>query len=137
MEARVITLAQPPFLIGNVNEMWTRTTGYTQKQVEGKEYLTLLEVEDTVLEGAERPGQPKHKLEDVAAGRCACSTNIGGICRMPHPTMAPIVLINEQHCTYPDTTMILFAACWLAQPQQQPCCDSIILAISSDATADF
>jgi hypothetical protein len=75
-EARVITMAQPPYLIMNVNEVWTRTTGYTQMDVEGKEYLRLLEGEGTVPEAKERPGKPSHKLEEVAKGRPACSTNI-------------------------------------------------------------
>jgi hypothetical protein len=75
-EARVITLNEPPFLIVNVNDVWTRTTGYTQMEVEGKEYLSLLEGEGTVPEAYVRPSKPPHKLEDVAKGRCACSTNI-------------------------------------------------------------
>ena len=75
-EARVITLAEPPFLIVNVNELWTRTTGYTQMEVEGKEYLSLLEGEGNVPEAGKRPGKPAHKLEQVGQGRCACSTNI-------------------------------------------------------------
>lgn len=75
-EARVITLAKAPFLIVNVNEMWTRITGYTQMEVEGEEYLPLLQGEGTVPEAMERPGKPVHKLEEVAKGRPACSTNI-------------------------------------------------------------
>ena len=75
-EARVITLAKPPYLIVNVNEMWTRITGYTQMEVEGVEYLSLLQGEGTVPEAMERPGKPVHKLEEVAKGRPACSTNI-------------------------------------------------------------
>jgi hypothetical protein len=75
-EARVITLNEAPFLIVNVNDVWTRTTGYTQMEVEGKEYLSLLEGEGTVPEAYVRPSKPPHKLEDVAKGRCACSTNI-------------------------------------------------------------
>jgi PAS domain-containing protein len=75
-EARVITMAVPPFQIVNVNEVWTRTTGYTQMEVEGKEYLTLLEGEGTVQQAKERPGKPVHTLEEVAKGRPACSTNI-------------------------------------------------------------
>ncbi|KAL7575965.1 hypothetical protein ACA910_000755 [Epithemia clementina (nom. ined.)] len=75
-DALVITLAKPPFLIVNVNEVWTRTTGYTQMEVEGREYLALLEGDGTVAAAAERSGKPRHKLEDVARGKCACSTNI-------------------------------------------------------------
>lgn len=75
-EARVITMAEPPFLIANVNEVWTRTTGYTQMEVEGKEYLSLLEGEGTVADAHALPGKPTHALEKVAKGQCACSTNI-------------------------------------------------------------
>ena len=75
-EARVMTLATPPYLIVNVNEMWTRITGYTQVEVEGVEYLSLMQGEGTVPEAMERPGKPVHKLEEVAKGRPACSTNI-------------------------------------------------------------
>ena len=75
-EALVITLAKPPYLIVNVNEVWTRTTGYTQMEVEGREYLSLLEGEGTVAAAGDRPGKPRHKFEEVAKGRCACSTNI-------------------------------------------------------------
>jgi hypothetical protein len=75
-EARVITLAEPPFLIVNVNEVWTRLTKYTQMEVEGRELLALLEGEKTLPEAADRPGKPRHKFEDVAKGLCASSTNI-------------------------------------------------------------
>jgi len=75
-EARVITLAKAPYSIINVNEVWTRITGYTQMEVEGKEYQNLLHGEGTVLEALERPGKPIHDLEEVAKGRPACSTNI-------------------------------------------------------------
>lgn len=75
-EARVITLAEAPFLIVNVNEVWTRLTKYTQMEVEGKELLALLEGEKTLPEASDRPGKPRHKFEDVAKGLCASSTNI-------------------------------------------------------------
>ena len=75
-DALVITLAKPPYLIVNVNDVWTRTTGYTQMEVEGREYLGLLEGDGTVAVAAERAGKPQHTLEEVAQGRCACSTNI-------------------------------------------------------------
>jgi hypothetical protein len=75
-EARVITMAQPPYLIMNVNEVWTRITGYTQMDVEGKEYLTLLEGEGTVADAKKRRGRPPHLLDEVTKGRPACSTNI-------------------------------------------------------------
>ncbi|CAB9524220.1 expressed unknown protein [Seminavis robusta] len=75
-EARVITLAEPPFLIVNVNEVWTRLTKYTQMEVEGRELLALLEGEKTLPEASDRPGKPRHKFEDVAKALCASSTNI-------------------------------------------------------------
>lgn len=75
-EARVITMAQPPYLIMYVNEVWTRTTGYSLMDVEGKEYLRLLEGEGTIPEAKDRPGKPSQKLEEVAKGMPACSTNI-------------------------------------------------------------
>jgi len=74
-EARVITLATPPFLIVNVNELWTRTTKYTQMEVEGKELLSLLSGERSIRDAGERPGKPRHVFEEVAKGRCASSTN--------------------------------------------------------------
>jgi hypothetical protein len=75
-EARVITMAKAPYLVVNVNEIWTRITGYTQMEVEGREYLSLLEGAGTVPESKERSGRPPHRLEEVAKGRPACSTNI-------------------------------------------------------------
>eukprot|EP00546_Thalassionema_frauenfeldii_P001757 CAMPEP_0178934814 /NCGR_PEP_ID=MMETSP0786-20121207/24119_1 /TAXON_ID=186022 /ORGANISM="Thalassionema frauenfeldii, Strain CCMP 1798" /LENGTH=937 /DNA_ID=CAMNT_0020612733 /DNA_START=167 /DNA_END=2980 /DNA_ORIENTATION=- len=74
-EARVITLSKSPFLIVSVNEAWTRTTKYTQMEVEGKE-LSILNGSRTNTDAAVRPGKPVHKFEEVARGRCACSTNI-------------------------------------------------------------
>lgn len=73
-EARVITLAKPPFLIVSVNEAWTRTTKYTQMEVEGKE-LNILDGKRTDAEAGTRSGKPVHKFEEVARGRCACSVN--------------------------------------------------------------
>jgi hypothetical protein len=75
-EARVITLAKPPYRIMNVNEPWTRLTGYTQMDAEGKEYLALLEGPGTLVAAKQRLGHPRHDLDAVAKGRPACSTNI-------------------------------------------------------------
>jgi hypothetical protein len=75
-EARVITLAKPPYRIMNVNEPWTRLTGYTQMDAEGKEYLAFLEGAATLAAAKQRPGHPRHDLDAVAKGRPACSTNI-------------------------------------------------------------
>jgi len=74
-EARVITMASAPYLIVSVNEAWTRMTKYTQMEVEGRD-LSILHGTKTDPEAAVRPGKPPHRLEDVAQGRCACSTNI-------------------------------------------------------------
>lgn len=74
-EARVITLAKPPFLIVSVNEAWTRTTKYTQMEVEGKE-LNILNGKLTNPDAGVRNGKPVHKFDEVAKGLCACSTNI-------------------------------------------------------------
>ena len=74
-EARVITLAKYPFLIVSVNEAWTRTTKYTQMEVEGSS-LNVLNGPRTNPDAGSRSGKPVHKFEEVATGNCACSTNI-------------------------------------------------------------
>ena len=75
-EARVITLAQPPYLIVNVNEVWTRVTGFTQIESEGIGYPQLLEGDATVGDAKQRPGKLVHLFDRVAKGQPACSTNI-------------------------------------------------------------
>ena len=75
-DARVVTEAKPPFCVVHVNEPWTRLTKYSQLEVEGRGLLSLIEGEGTDPEARVRPGKPHHKFEDVAKGRCACSTNI-------------------------------------------------------------
>jgi hypothetical protein len=75
-EARIITLAASPFLIVNVNDLWTRTTGYTQMEVEGKAYLTLLDGEATLPSKSEQPDKRSYDLDEVAKGRSACTTNV-------------------------------------------------------------
>jgi len=74
-EARVITLAKPPFLIVSVNEAWARATKYTQMEVEGKD-LSILNGPRTVPDGLTRSGQPMYKFEEIAKGLCACCTNV-------------------------------------------------------------
>ena len=74
-EARVITLAKSPYLIVSVNEAWTRTTKYTQMEVEGRD-LSILNGVRTNPEASVRSGKPVDKYEDAAKGICACSTNI-------------------------------------------------------------
>uniref|UniRef100_A0A7S1Z1U9 PAS domain-containing protein n=1 Tax=Ditylum brightwellii TaxID=49249 RepID=A0A7S1Z1U9_9STRA len=74
-EARVITLAKPPYLIVSVNEAWARTTKYTQMEVEGKE-MSVLHGKKTDPDAGKRPGKPSHEMMEVAKGNCACSVNI-------------------------------------------------------------
>lgn len=74
-EARVITLAKAPFSIVSVNETWTRVTGYTQLDVEGKD-MSILHGERTGSDACVRGGMPPHDFENVAKGICAASTNI-------------------------------------------------------------
>lgn len=45
-------------------------------EVEGTEYLALLEGECTVQDSKRRNGRPHHELDQVAQGLPACSTNI-------------------------------------------------------------
>lgn len=75
-EARVITMANAPFKIVNVNEAWTKITGYSQMEAEGRGYHDLLDGEGTIAEARHRPKKPSHVLEEVAMGLPACSTNI-------------------------------------------------------------
>jgi hypothetical protein len=75
-EARVITLAEPPFLIVNVNEAWTRMTKYTQVDVEGLDLFGLLQGEKEEKAESETNGSPAHNLDDVIQGRCTCSTRL-------------------------------------------------------------
>ena len=69
-ECRVITLAEPPFRIVNVNEAWTRLTKYTQMEVEGSELFTLLEPPET----DDQAMNPPNDLHEVAKGCCKCTT---------------------------------------------------------------
>jgi len=73
-QARVITLAKPPYLIICVNEHWSRLTKYTQMEVEGKE-LSILNGKRTDANAFIRRGKPMHTFEEVAKGRSACSVN--------------------------------------------------------------
>jgi len=76
-EARVITLAKPPFRIVSVNEAWTAMTGYTQYDAEGKELSKLLHGGRTDREpGAKSSNMPPHDFEGVASGLCAASTDV-------------------------------------------------------------
>lgn len=76
-EARAITLAKSPHPIVSVNDAWTKMTGYTQLDVEGK-MLSVIHGERTVGDELRNEiwGKPRHYLDSVARGECACSTNI-------------------------------------------------------------
>mmetsp|Transcript_29542 Transcript_29542/g.71046 ORF Transcript_29542/g.71046 Transcript_29542/m.71046 type:complete len:660 (+) Transcript_29542:99-2078(+) len=75
-EARVLTEARPPYSIVHVNEAWTKLTKYSQLEVEGKSLLPLIQGEETDPNAGIREGRPVHRLESVAQGRAACSTNV-------------------------------------------------------------
>jgi hypothetical protein len=75
-EARVLTEAKPPYSIVHVNEAWTKLTKYSQMEVEGQSLLPLIEGGDTDPNAGIRDGRPIHRLESVAQGRAACSTNV-------------------------------------------------------------
>eukprot|EP00980_Cylindrotheca_fusiformis_P024179 scaffold11589_cov117-Cylindrotheca_fusiformis.AAC.13 len=75
-EARVITEARAPFGIVHVNEAWSKMTKYSQMDVEGEPLLPLIEGDGTDSQAGLRMGKPIHKLEEVAKGRPACSTNL-------------------------------------------------------------
>eukprot|EP00985_Skeletonema_marinoi_P031888 scaffold37850_cov226-Skeletonema_marinoi.AAC.3 len=66
-EARVITQSKAPFPIVSVNEAWTRVTGYTQVDVEGKD-LSILNGRETKEKNSD--------IESVAKGQCSCSVNV-------------------------------------------------------------
>lgn len=74
-EARAITLAKPPFRIVSVNEPWTRTTKYSQMEVEGNS-LNILHGKRTDPEAGKRGGKPIHDLHQISKGICACSVNV-------------------------------------------------------------
>jgi hypothetical protein len=66
-DARVITLSKAPYPIVSVNEAWTRVTGYTQVDVEGKDL--------SILNGRETK-EMASDMESVSKGHCACSVNV-------------------------------------------------------------
>lgn len=71
-EARVITLAEPPFKIVSVNEKWTSITGYTQIDAEGKD-LSMLRGECT---DGDAGIFPHDDFQNVGKGVCAATTNL-------------------------------------------------------------
>jgi len=72
-ESRVITLAEPPYLIINVNEAWTKLTKYTQLDAEGAELFSILDSASSSGSGRESTNSP-YDLDDVSEGRCKCVT---------------------------------------------------------------
>lgn len=75
MEARVITLAEKPFRIVNVNEAWTKLTKYTQMEVEGVELFKLLDSEVSEGDSGDM-SNPPYDLDDISNGRCTCATRL-------------------------------------------------------------
>lgn len=73
-EARVITLAEKPYKVVNVNESWTKMTRYSQMEAEGKELFKLLERDSEADSG--EPSNLPYELDDVAQGRCTCTTRL-------------------------------------------------------------
>jgi len=74
LEARVITLAEKPYKVVNVNEIWTKMTRYTQMEAEGKELFKLLEG-DSEADSGEMSNLP-YELDDVTQGQCTCTTRL-------------------------------------------------------------
>mmetsp|Transcript_6211 Transcript_6211/g.15403 ORF Transcript_6211/g.15403 Transcript_6211/m.15403 type:complete len:352 (+) Transcript_6211:384-1439(+) len=71
-ECRVITLAEPPYLIINVNEAWTKLTKYTQVDVEGAELFNILDSASNRI--GSQASNPPYNLTEVSEGRCKCTT---------------------------------------------------------------
>jgi len=71
-ECRVITLAEPPYLIINVNEAWTKLTKYTQLDVEGTELFSILD--SVANRSGSQSSNPPYDLNEVSEGRCKCKT---------------------------------------------------------------
>jgi len=72
-ECRVITLAEHPYQIINVNEAWTKLTGYTQIDVEGAELFDIMDSDSSEGSGSQL-SNPTYDLSDVNEGRCKCTT---------------------------------------------------------------
>ncbi len=75
-EARVITLAQSPFMIVYVNEPWTAITGYTQLDAEGKDLNILHRERPTSDARIELSGEPPHEYANAANGVCTSGTYV-------------------------------------------------------------
>jgi len=72
-ECRVITLANPPYLIINVNEAWTKLTKYTQLDAEGAELFNLMDSAESGDSESQSSNLP-YDLSDVREGQCKCTT---------------------------------------------------------------
>jgi len=85
-ECRCITLSAPPYLVLSVNESWTKLTGYTQTEVEGKSLESLLHGDKTDCFGECRKRKTNNDNEtrtrksgdysEVSKGRSICETNV-------------------------------------------------------------
>lgn len=75
MEARVITLAEKPYRIVNVNEAWTKLTKYTQMEVEGLELFKIMDGEVSEGDSGDMSNLP-YDLDGVNEGRCTCATRL-------------------------------------------------------------
>jgi len=85
-ECRCITLSAPPYLVLSVNESWTKLTGYTQTEVEGKSLESLLHGDKTDCFGEWKKGKTNNDNEtsmrksgdysEVSKGRSICETNV-------------------------------------------------------------
>ena len=73
-QARVITTANSPFLIVNVNQQWTNMTKYSQLEVEKKE-VSVLHGKRTDVNAGKRSGRPVYDMADVARGRSSSYVN--------------------------------------------------------------
>jgi PAS domain S-box-containing protein len=74
-EGRVITLAEAPFNIVSVNEVWTSITGYTQVDAEGKDLISLL-MHGSSGNNNNDSSRQQQDFENVTRGICCASTNI-------------------------------------------------------------
>ena len=75
-EGRVITLAEAPFNIVSVNEVWTSITGYTQVDAEGKDLISLLLHGSSGNNNNNDSSRQQQDFENVTRGICCASTNI-------------------------------------------------------------
>jgi hypothetical protein len=76
VDARLITMAQHPYLVVSVNEAWTSMTSFTQLDVEGKEcsiFHSKRFDQDLIVK---KGGKPVHDFGEVVKGFPSCSVNV-------------------------------------------------------------